>query len=296
SEFPLLSAIGLYAAQTQGDGNCLFNALSDQLYGEQSQHRQIRNAVIEHMREQSSHYKAYVDVHPGGGTRRNPKRKNAGAYSAPVAFSPPTEEEIDRAFENHLKTMAQGGTYGDNMEIVAFATAFNTDVRIYQRDFAYVVEPIQGVVAEDNSGERPVLHIAYHTWEHYSTIRNLDGPHTGLPHVRVKALSPEEEKAQKEKLEQTPVVAQWMIDVVTKSLPFLADKLTIKKTLEETKGNIDLAVSKLLDAEDGGFTSSAQESSSVERGASKKEEDEDSDWRPETEPFTDDERASSAPP
>lgn len=103
------------------------------------------------------------------------------------------------------------------------------------------------------------------TWEHYSSIRNLDGPHTGLPHVRLKALSPEEEQKQKDKLTQTPYVLPWMIDVVSKSLPFLADKVTIKRTLEECKGNIDSAVSKLLDAEDGGSASSAQESSSVER-------------------------------
>ncbi|MBE7180584.1 MAG: hypothetical protein INR71_05115, partial [Terriglobus roseus] len=57
----------------------------------------------------------------------------------------------------------------------------------------------------------------------------------------------------------------WMIDVVSHSLPFLADKPTIKKTLEDCKGNIDMAVSRLLDAEEGGSMSSAQESSSIER-------------------------------
>ncbi len=59
----------------------------------------------------------------------------------------------------------------------------------------------------------------------------------------------------------------WMIDVVSSSLPFLADKPTIKRALEESKGNIDSAVSRLLDAEDRGSVSSAQESSSVEREA-----------------------------
>ena len=56
-----------------------------------------------------------------------------------------------------------------------------------------------------------------------------------------------------------------MVDVVSSSLPFLADKPTIKRVLEECKGNIDSAVSKLLDSEEGGSVSSAQESSSVER-------------------------------
>jgi len=102
-------------------------------------------------------------------------------------------------------------------------------------------------------------------WEHYSSIRNLDGPHTGLPEVKERALSPEEEQKQKDRLAQTPRVLPWQVDVVSKSLPFLADKPAIKRMLEECKGNIDSAVSRLLDAEEGGSASSAQESSSVER-------------------------------
>lgn len=29
------------------------------------------------------------------------------------------------------------------------------------------------------------LYIAYHNWEHYSSVRNLAGPHTGLPRIRI---------------------------------------------------------------------------------------------------------------
>jgi OTU domain-containing protein 3 len=108
------------------------------------------------MREHASYYKQFIDVQPGGGQRRNPKRKNAGVYSTPVSFTPPTPEEIDRVFETHLGSMARGGTYGDNMEISAFAAAFGIDVKIYQHDFAYMVS------APDGEEPRPVAHIAYH--------------------------------------------------------------------------------------------------------------------------------------
>jgi hypothetical protein len=102
-------------------------------------------------------------------------------------------------------------------------------------------------------------------WEHYSSIRNLDGPHVGLPKVTPKVLSPEEELKQKQKLDAAPYVQPWQIDVVSNCLPFLADKPTIKRALEASKGNIDAAVSNLMDAEENGSGSSAQESSSVER-------------------------------
>lgn len=211
------------------------------------------------MREHASYYKQFIDVHPGGGIRRNPKRKNAGAYSSPANYVPPSEADIDRVFESHLQSMARGGTYGDNMEITAFSCAYNVDVKIYQRDFAYMV------TGSGDDLQRPVAHIAYHLWEHYSSIRNLDGPHNGLPNVKPQVLSLEEEQRQKEKLAETPHVLPWMVDVVSKSLPYLADKPTIKRALEAAKGDVNAAVSALLDEQEYGSTSSQQESSSVER-------------------------------
>lgn len=214
------------------------------------------------MREHAAYYKQFIDVHPGGGIRRNPKRKNAGSYSSPANFTPPSDAEIDKVFEGHLQSMARGGTYGDNMEIVAFSSAFGVDVKIYQRDFAFM---ISGAGEPSDDAERSVAHIAYHVWEHYSSIRNLDGPHTGLPEVKPKVLSPEEELKQKEKLDATPFVQPWQIEALAKALPFLADKPTIKRALEASKGNLDNAWSALVEAEERGSASSAQESSSVER-------------------------------
>lgn len=118
------------------------------------------------MREHASYYKQFVDVHAGGGIRRNPKRKNAGAYSTPISTLAPTAEEVERVFEAHLARMAKGGTYGDNMEISAFSAAFCVDVKIYQRDFAYMVSGGVGSIGGGGGGEkRQVAHIAYHVSE-----------------------------------------------------------------------------------------------------------------------------------
>ncbi len=126
------------------------------MFGDQSKHGELRSGVIRHMRENADYYKQFVEVHPGGGVRRNPKRKNAGSFSTSFNNTCPTAEEINRVFESHLQKMARGGTYGDNMEISAFSEAFKVDVKIYQRDFAYVVSTKpEGTVV-------PVVHIAYH--------------------------------------------------------------------------------------------------------------------------------------
>ena len=89
------------------------------------------------------------------------------------------------------------------------------------------------------------------TWEHYSSVRNRDGPHTGPPNVSPVPLTEEERKEQEKKLANSSYVRPWMVEVVTSSLPYLVDSQKIREVLEEAKGNIDAAVSKLLDADEG---------------------------------------------
>lgn len=61
------------------------------------------------------------------------------------------------------------------------------------------------------------------------------------------------------------------------SLPFLIDQQTIKHALEKCKGNVNNAVSMLIDQDEAGSISSTQESSSVERDY---DSDDDQIWGP----------------
>lgn len=72
----------------------------------------------------------------------------------------------------------------------------------------------------------------------------------GLPNVTPTPLTEEAKKEQERKLVDTSYVLPWMEGVVSSSLPYLADSAKIRQTLEECKGNIDEAVSRLLDAEE----------------------------------------------
>lgn len=157
-EFPLLAGVGLYASDISGDGNCLFHALSDQIYGHENNHEEIRERVVEHMRTHAEYFKLFLDVDT---TRRAPKRK-AHAAGISKSTASPTGDTIDRAFAQHLKTMSQPGVYGDNMEISAFAREYNCDVKIYQREFAYVVS--------GGDGPKKTAHIAYHVSPHLQIL------------------------------------------------------------------------------------------------------------------------------
>ncbi|KAI4106781.1 MAG: hypothetical protein L6R37_001983 [Teloschistes peruensis] len=267
-EFESLQKAGLYAAKTAGNGNCLFHALSDQLYGDQSRHQEIRAAVIRSMRANSDYYKHFIEVHPGGGTRRNPKRKNTGAFSSKQIAPEATAAEKDAVFEGHLARMARGGTYGDNMEITAFSKAYNAEVIIYRSEYAYCVR--DGGI----TGPYKSLHIAYHTYEHYSSVRNIRGPHTGIPNTEALYESVEAGNEAKEQLVKGPYIEDWMIDLVIKSQSILEDRMVIQKKLQDAGGNVDTVVSNLLDAQHASSESSSRDgSSSIEREQDSDDED-----------------------
>ncbi|KAK8163308.1 hypothetical protein BC567DRAFT_273439 [Phyllosticta citribraziliensis] len=267
-EFPLMSDMGLYASDIRGDGNCLFNALSDQYFGHQERHREIRERVCDYILEHADFFKEFVSVNPGGGVRRNPKRKNTNAYSTPYDKQKPTEEEIDRVFTEHVKMMRQGGTWGDNVEIQAFARAYNCIVKIWHEGHAYEVAPFAG-----QGGKKAVVHIAYHSWEHYSSVRNIEGPHSGPPRIHLRCLSPEAQAAMKQMLPAHTQVEDWQIDLVQKSITFLVDRAMIKKLLLHNNCDIDIVVSKFMHEQDSREQSSAQESSSIEREHDSDDED-----------------------
>ena len=60
-----LRALGLYAAPTLGDGNCLFRALSDQLYGTESYHAKLRTEVCNWIEAHKRRYEPFVDDERG---------------------------------------------------------------------------------------------------------------------------------------------------------------------------------------------------------------------------------------
>ncbi|KAJ6258760.1 hypothetical protein Dda_6813 [Drechslerella dactyloides] len=240
-EFPLLAGLGLYASDIIGDGDCLFRSLSDQLYGHQSKAHEIRSRTTSYMRTHASYFKLFLSVAP---TRR---KKNAANTAAP------SEDAVDRAFADHVNRMEKAGVYGDNLEIVAFARCYGVNVKIYQREFAYQIscdgdEDVPPSAANDGSGGEPqLLHIAYHSWEHYSSVRNVDGPHTGHPVVSPRTPTEDDKRRQKEVLGRDVAIMPWMEKVVAASLPNAVPAEKVREMLVKCKADVGMAVSRLLD-------------------------------------------------
>ncbi|KAG8858923.1 hypothetical protein FRB96_004743 [Tulasnella sp. 330] len=46
-----------------------------------------------------------------------------------------------------------------------------------------VVQAFQDAPAVEQQPDLPALYVAYHDWEHFSSVRNISGPHQGIPNV-----------------------------------------------------------------------------------------------------------------
>ncbi|KAF9450993.1 hypothetical protein P691DRAFT_809016 [Macrolepiota fuliginosa MF-IS2] len=171
-----LRHLGLYAANTIGDGNCLFRALSDQLHGTDSKHAQLRQHICDWIQKHKARYEPFV--------------------------------EDERGIDTHLRCMRENATYGGHMELSAFAHMARKNVKVVQPGLVYVIE-WQAFASSPTSDTKPppfpdkeedddqlyhqeddtedvdssTIYVAYHDWEHFSSIRNLKGPHVGLPRV-----------------------------------------------------------------------------------------------------------------
>jgi hypothetical protein len=97
-------------------------------------------------------------------------------------------------------------------------------------------------------------------WEHYSSIRNRGGPHTGPPVVCPCPVSYIASEDVKETLTKSSVVLPWMEDVVAASLPHHETPAKIRETLEMCNGDVNVAVSQLLEEWD---TASISESETL---------------------------------
>ncbi|KAF9117718.1 hypothetical protein BGW39_001858 [Mortierella sp. 14UC] len=145
-----LASLNLQLKDTMGDGNCLFRACADQFSGTERDHPSLRAEVCQYIEDHAEHFKLFLD---------------------------------DETVEAHLGKMRRNGTYGGNIELVAFARMKKVDIKVYQPGYIYVIEGVDVKKEGSSLGQRPVMHIAYHSWEHYSSIRNIDGPFEGPPEI-----------------------------------------------------------------------------------------------------------------
>lgn len=131
--------------------NCLFRALSDQLYGTTEKHLSLRRETVDFMRKNREDFEPFH----------------------PEDFSP---------FDHHLDCLERDGTYAGNDSLVAFARAKNVTIVIHQLN-----EPLWQIHGGETGNTE--LHISYHNGDHYNSIRKRGQIHTNsVPNVKISVI------------------------------------------------------------------------------------------------------------
>jgi len=144
-----LEKIGLALKEINGDGNCLFRALADQLYGDSGDryHMDLRSNTVDFIRRNREDFEPFFAVGEDGAS-----------------------------FDRHLENLAEDGTFAGNDAIVAFARRYEVVVVIHQLNEPLwkVGEP--GTVDRETTNAKKrgrQLHISYHNGDHYNSVRKI---------------------------------------------------------------------------------------------------------------------------
>lgn len=101
-----------------GDGNCLHRALSVILTGKQESYKKIRQIIIDHIKENKSHFEHYFD-----GKMffiLNQKFKFLNIYILET-------NTFEKFIEGHLESKS----WGDNIDLAAFYRMINVPIYVY---------------------------------------------------------------------------------------------------------------------------------------------------------------------
>ena len=199
-----LKKFSLVAVDIVGDGNCLFRSISDQIYGSQGSHAEIRQEICNHIEKRKEIYADFMTD------------------------------------SNHVQIMRKDGIYGGNLELVAASRLYKRNIHVYQAGIGFWNVEIEGNVGDP-------IHIAYHhEYEHYSSVRNADGPFTGLPMVKVILSS---KPGNQTEIDAAKTVKfNRLIDIVKKSIDLSeAENLVIKELLEKFGRNPSAVVDYIFE-------------------------------------------------
>ncbi|KAK9668654.1 hypothetical protein RND81_13G075600 [Saponaria officinalis] len=138
-----LSTYGLAELQIEGDGNCQFRALADQLFHNPDYHRHVRKQVVKQLKNFSKLYEGYVPM----------------------------------KFGDYLKKMKRTGEWGDHVTLQAAADRFEAKICLVTsfRDTSYIE-----ILPNDKNFSREIW-LSFWSEVHYNSLYDDGDVPTRLP-------------------------------------------------------------------------------------------------------------------
>ncbi|KAK6163604.1 hypothetical protein DH2020_000468 [Rehmannia glutinosa] len=130
-EIDLRRVKGLEVRKMLEDGNCLFRAVADQVYGDSELYDLVRQMCIDYMERERDHFSQF----------------------------------ITEGFTSYCKRKRRDKVYGNNIEIQALSEMYNRPIHIY----SYSTEPINIFHGSYNT-DTPPIRLSYHHGNHYNSL------------------------------------------------------------------------------------------------------------------------------
>ncbi|KAF3619117.1 hypothetical protein FXO38_20285 [Capsicum annuum] len=130
-EIDIRRAKGLEVKKMREDGNCLFRAVADQVYGDSEAYDLVRQMSIDYMERERDHFSQF----------------------------------ITEGFKSYCKRKRRDKVYGNNVEIQALSEMYNRPIHIY----SYSIEPMNTFHGSYNS-DTPPIRLSYHHGNHYNSL------------------------------------------------------------------------------------------------------------------------------
>eukprot|EP00347_Sterkiella_histriomuscorum_P013052 403366200 len=151
--------------ETGRDGNCLFRAIAYQAYGDEDEHRLVRQKCMDYILSEKEYFKDFII----GGN--------------------------DSSVEAYVNRKRVNAVWGDDVEIQAMSEIYNRPIEIY----AYSAEPMRTFHEQDGSNEP--IRLSYHGKSHYNSIVRMDWTYEKV-FVKTKAGEIEDEAIKLSKLRE----------------------------------------------------------------------------------------------
>ncbi|SOV77298.1 OTU-like cysteine protease, putative [Plasmodium sp. gorilla clade G3] len=121
-----------YIKSIRTDGNCLFRAVSDQLYNHEENYKEIRKKVVEHLLQNEELYKNFI--------------------------------EYDESYKSYIERISLDGTWGGQLELQAVGEIYKVNILIYQEN-GCILE------IKNHSDDNKCIQLHYASSEHYNSVR-----------------------------------------------------------------------------------------------------------------------------
>ncbi|CAF3947094.1 unnamed protein product [Adineta steineri] len=159
---------------------------------------------------------------------------------------------VDQTFDAFVRSLSKDGTYGGNECIVAFSRLFDAKICIHQLN-----QPVWIVCFSDPPKHE--IHISYHNYEHYSSVRSLGDQASTSANIRQSmttcdpsSINEKNKKTTKEKsngacaTDSEELFNEYDVEYINSQLTNPVDLQLIRDTLTDKYGDIDETIAHLL--------------------------------------------------